>query len=234
MRTVIPKDLVISNKWPQMVVTGKPVTVEQAKDIIFRTDTSLTRFSKYGWGNNHRWGEWAQKTLGFDLLREPESDRMDWEIIQEIKNKLGMIETEYVSNTWAASCFIGGPHGWCHPDGKIEFTDNIGKWPSLEAVIEDWEKLQDAFPYIDLAVTLMDKEDCEEDKKPVVSFLVKDGKITFTTDHDNIHQEFDTADKMEDFITRFSSPNREQGLPDSWIIELAKKTKPVIEAELKK
>ena len=39
-------------KWSQMIVTGKNVTVEQAKDIIFRTDYFLTDPSKYSAGND--------------------------------------------------------------------------------------------------------------------------------------------------------------------------------------
>ena len=233
MRTVIPEGLAIVNKWPQMVVTGKRLSARRAKDIIFRTDTSLTSFSEYSWGNNHEWQSWAMKTLGFDLLKDKDG-KTEWDVVNEVREKLGIVRTDYVHNTWAASAFIGGPHGWCHPDGKILFTDNIGKWPNLSKVIEDWEKLQDAFPYIDVAGTLMDKESSEDDRQPIISFLVKKGKIEFTTDHDGIHPEFEKEDPMETLIANWGSPNREQGLPDSWIVELGKKTKPLIEAAMNK
>ena len=38
-------------KWPQMIVTGKRVTVDQAKEIIFRTDSFLSDASDYSGGN---------------------------------------------------------------------------------------------------------------------------------------------------------------------------------------
>ena len=55
-------------KWPHMVVWGTPVTQEQAKDIIFRTDAFLTHMSSYAGGNNHAWNAWANQTLGREAL----------------------------------------------------------------------------------------------------------------------------------------------------------------------
>jgi hypothetical protein len=45
-------------KWPQMIVTGKPVTVENAKDIIFRTDSFLTSSDEFSGGNNKEFNDW--------------------------------------------------------------------------------------------------------------------------------------------------------------------------------
>lgn len=45
-------------KWPQMIVTGKPVTIDQAKEIIFRTDSFLTSSDEFAGGNNREFNEW--------------------------------------------------------------------------------------------------------------------------------------------------------------------------------
>jgi hypothetical protein len=248
MKTKIPEGVEIHNKWPQMLVTGKSLTIEQAKDIILRTDSFFLdgAFSKYGGGNNHEWGDWARSVLGtkeWVALEEEDRDkRPSWgemsEALEPIRKKLGHIRTEYVHNTWASSCFIGGPHGWCHPDGRIYYDDNIGKWPSISAVIEDWEKLVEAFPYIEVAVTLFDGEDCEEDKKPITSFVIKDGVINFTDQHDAIHYapalDKSTEALMQRFAMDFNNPLREQGLPDFWIEDLGKVQKPLMQKALKK
>ena len=108
-------------KWPQMYTTGKPVTIEQAKEIIRRTDTFIA-----GWGgNDHDFDERTSAALR--ILRYSDVDcsydqfdayRNEWQ------RQWGYLQTEYVSNSWISACFIGGPHGWMHPDGQIGFLDN--------------------------------------------------------------------------------------------------------------
>ena len=49
-------------KWPASFVTGKTVTPEQAKDIIFRTDSSLAYPSEYGFGFSAE-GDWKTSAL---------------------------------------------------------------------------------------------------------------------------------------------------------------------------
>lgn len=77
-----------------------------------------------------------------------------------------------------SSCFISGSHGWCHPGGTISFVDNVGKWPSVEEIKNDWEILAKAFPFLKMEITLMDKESCEEDSQPVVSMVVRNEEVT--------------------------------------------------------
>lgn len=44
----------IATKWRQMIVTGTPVTVDQAKEIIRRTDRFIYRGDG---GNNHEYNK---------------------------------------------------------------------------------------------------------------------------------------------------------------------------------
>ena len=89
-----------------------------------------------------------------------------------------MIETNYVRNTWIGSSFVHGPHGWCHPDGQIDHIDNVGKWPSVEEIRDDWQMLATAFPFLILTATLMSGESCEDDTKPIVTMSVADGRVS--------------------------------------------------------
>lgn len=169
-------------KWPQMYTTGIPVSVEQAKEIIRRTDYF---FGNFWGGNNHKWNKFVCEKMGIpphDLGTSFENLTIRQNSIEDFHARWGYIFTNYVDNTWISSCFIFGPHGWMHPDGTIGFVDNIGKWPSIEEVHEDWIKIAEAFPFLDVGVTLMSEEGCTiedgGDYKKLVSFAVKDGNVS--------------------------------------------------------
>lgn len=170
-------------KWPQMLVRGRSVHPEQALEIIRRTDTFFTHGSS---GNNRAWNRWVKDTLGmppdvmdatsFDLTPE------NWQAVCERQEawaeSWGVVNTNYVSNAWVSSSFIYGPHGWCQPDGTIAYVDNIGKWPSVEEVYNDWTVIAQAFPFLVLDAVLMSGEGCEEDIAPLVGFRVRGETVT--------------------------------------------------------
>jgi len=116
-------------KWPQHYVTGVPVTVEQAKEIIRRTDTFFEG-GGYG-GNNHKFNRRIRTLLGMppDFMDEPKKQETPEETAaywvrrdqmhQAFRERWRPVSTEYVHNSWVSCAFIGGPHGWCHPDGQI-------------------------------------------------------------------------------------------------------------------
>lgn len=138
-------------KWPAAYVTGRRVTEEQAKEIIFRTDTTLTAFSKYGFGNCHEFGKHLMETFGWlqfitaeekqwfnrdaagnldevaTAQAKAEMERLIhpfenfWDFRQAWCDEMQVLSPEYVYNSWAASAYIYGPTGWCRPDGVIHF-----------------------------------------------------------------------------------------------------------------
>lgn len=211
-------------KWPQMFVSGDPVSIEQAKEIIRRTDRFF-QCPKYS-GNNRAYSNRVMEALKF-----PKGDESDilFDKEDQWRQNWNYINTEYVFNDWIACSFIGGPHGWCNPDGKIYFSDNVGKWPSVQDIHKDWVVLAREFPFVRAGITLMDRESCEENKNPVVSMLVEKGKVyLIDPEEKDVHEEFNVrpptcfeegfkyAESLCDFL------NREQGIQWSWIEEWSK------------
>lgn len=225
-------------KWPKMYVTGNPVTIAQAKEIIRRTDTFFT----HGYsGNNHEYNRWVRKRLKMpmDWLDLPSGLSQEERIKQsrklqteqtKFRKRWNVLSTNYVHNSWISCAFIGGPHGWCHPDGTIGFEDNVGKWPAPITVYEDWKLLAKEFPFVDVGVTLFSAENIEPDCLPVVSFSVKNGRVAVVDPAtNNVHASHPkgfrragaAGNAMLVFMGGFGSTSREQGLPDSWIEEWA-------------
>jgi len=159
-------------KWSQMIVTGKPVTEEQALEIIRRTDF----FFLWGGhtGNNEDFEKQAAEIVGmpWQNFGDPSLDSMDALVMWQ--QKWGVIFTEYVTNDWLSSAFACGPHGWCHPNGTIGYADNVGKWPTVSDILDDWSKLAVEFPFLDLVAVLTENECCEHGE-PLIAVTVKDG-----------------------------------------------------------
>jgi hypothetical protein len=246
----IPEGHSIHIKWPQMLTSGKRVTLEQAFEIIRRTDTMITD-PDGGFGNNKRYVDAARRVMGmqpwFDLQKEwmamnptnPSGEKtwwwdMGWALREIIKKSLGHIETEYVHNTWCSSSYIGGPYGWCHPNGIISYTANIGKWPSLDEVIVEWEDLAEAFPFIDLAVSLKNHEEgyVTEGVEPVATsnFRVANGKIEFLDSDKGLHETnmLGNGDAVDKFVKGLNDPFREQGLSPEFVEQVGVIQRPTI------
>lgn len=224
-------------KWPQMLVTGKQVTVEQAKEIIFRTDDFLTDASTYSGGNARNFNAAYRKRAGLELLQFERTARdghtytdIDWDKQHEIQERLNIIRTNYVENRWASCSYIGGPHGWCSPAGVISYSDNVGKWPSIEEIVEDWSTIAQAFPYLDLHVTLMSGESCEDDIEAVINIRVVDGSAFAEAPDESVHTIPERRDMLESFIELMNSNcgEREIGLPIDWYDEFAARVKAVV------
>lgn len=170
-------------KWPMLKIAGDSVTPEQAQDIILRTDGFFTELDSY---SNHREfaADYRRQAFGglFDHLLEAKDDDRNWRKIHQyqasLRAHLKLVDTAYISNTWADSSYIGGPYGWCHPDGIIAYSHNVGKWPSAEEIYEDLEAIAQAWPFLKMQATLYDGEMSDENVQPVISFQVEAGKVT--------------------------------------------------------
>jgi hypothetical protein len=192
-------------KWPALIVVGKSVTPEQAKEILIRTDdlsfstndhefakqlieyTYKVRKSKNLY-HTHLWDYFADNWK--------RSDRRE----KLIKGKVHSLSLEYLHNSRITTCYVGGPHGWCDWDGHIGTnTYNIGKYPSVECVYEEWATIADAFPYLDLQCQLLNQEICGEPEqaRPIIQYDVRNGTVDMCHPTELLQPPHDTID--EDF-----------------------------------
>lgn len=169
-------------KWPALTVVGKRVTIEQAAEILIRTDHNIPNYM-YG-SNDKEFSQQLMDLFGVPTLHNPSGrlirsdtvtyfDRMD-----DLRKRLGVLRLEYLANEQIVSCYVGGPHGWCNWSGDI-FTNtyNIGKWPSVGRVADEWGEIAKTFPYLELKSQLFNGESCEGETTPLVEFEVKDGHV---------------------------------------------------------
>lgn len=202
-------------KWPALLVKGESITLEQAKEIIIRTDglsfsTNDHEFSSklnevvYG-VKSPRWNltDVIKEQLGITNWDEI------WKYQESKQDEVGVLDLYYLRNSQIVSSWIGGAHGWCKWDGTIETSNyNIGKWPSVKEVYNEWLTIAEAFPFLNLRSQLMNCEACEDEPSnppmPVVEFIVKDGKVEMI---DPVTQLI----PMTEIVYKWAEPNGERG-----------------------
>lgn len=261
MKVLLQEQYPILPKWPGVFVTGKSVTPEQAKEIIFRTDTNLQRgpseflngndkrfkdkcITAFGWdpfnAAQHSWwnlhkaeDEEAHKVAMLKILPANSGYEDLRDVVKAWKKELKIIDTEYVYNSFLSSAYAGGPTGWCHPSGNISVDGhNYGKWPTVEDIKKDWQTIAEAFPFLDLACTLFNKEYCEEGTSPICTIVVKSGAVQVGEPTMSLHDR--NQDAPRDVMFGLSAMLRgmqsgsfacERAWPAGWLEEFAGKSK---------
>lgn len=209
-------------KWPALLVNGTSVSPEQAKEIIRRTDRGFGDICCF-YGTPE-----LCKAFGFDQESRPEL--FDWNKIETWRESWGLLDTNYIHVDWLDSSYIGGPTGWCHPNGSMGCFKNIGKWPSLEDVLKDWEAIASAFPFLDLTATLGDREYCEEGLLSLVEFRISNGKVSLrepTVQLGNLSQ-FALDQTLSYFRDSLEGDFPTSPIPADWIEEWAEKSRSIL------
>jgi len=166
----------ITSKWPAVVISGKPVTRDQALDIIVRTDTFTDDVTSPYHGNDRDWLHQVHTSLGLGRLAKaaalntctPEAEvarDYTYKLREDIRRGLGHLRlaADGLANARVVSSYIWGRHGWCDFDGQISGVTNVGKWPDNQSVIDELLKITDAFPYLEFAATVFNEVDDHDD-----------------------------------------------------------------------
>lgn len=167
-------------KWCPLYVFGPKVSPETARKIIFETEYSLIPT-----GNDH----WWEKEISQALVGKAVSA---YSLHYDVRNKFAELlgikgNVSYLHNDRVCSSYIGGRHGWCDWDGSIGTPSspwNIGKWPSREAVLEDWTYLANRFPELEIDCWVGLGESDEQAEVLDSRFRVKNGKAEVVKDLD--------------------------------------------------
>ncbi|MGW4731774.1 hypothetical protein ACWEQC_21870 [Streptomyces shenzhenensis] len=138
-------------KWPRLLVTGEPITPEQADEVLIRTANPWLLQV-----NDRAWNATVARVFDLDAT---EYGHATAESTRAAVERYGFLDLTLIYNSRIGSSWIGGPHGWCDWDGRIGCSNyNIGKWPDVEDVTEDWELIARTFPYLDLTAQLVTDE----------------------------------------------------------------------------
>lgn len=168
-------------KWPQCVIWGEKITIDQAKEILARTDSF---FVQGPLSNNHEWDDKMKAFIKFPDADDYKGsdDQIDWHRYWEEKAAYreahNLINLSYLDNNYISSCYIDGVNGWCHPNGTIFFNQNVGKYPSWDELENDCKDIAKAFPFLDMKICLFNGETGEDGTKAVGGFVIKKGKVT--------------------------------------------------------
>lgn len=154
-------------KWPALSVVGCDVTKEQAAEIIIRTQ------------------DFFFLTNDKDFLKELslvcgiKRNSPLWEELNKLRVKYNCLGLQYLKNQQIASSYVHGPYGWCDWEGTIKCNSfNIGKWPCIDSVFDEWTVIAKAFPYLQLTSQLWSGETCEDNIRPLVEFSVTNGEVS--------------------------------------------------------
>jgi len=202
-------------KWPAHVVVGQDVTPEQAAEILIRTD---------GWWlatNDKAWERKVAELAGIEMGEYS----LDWKSTEAFKQRHGVLDLEYLTNSQIASSFIGGPTGWCSWEGHIGSNGtNIGKWPDVETVYNEWTRIAEAFPFLNLRSQLFSGEACQAGERgvgPVIEFVIEGGTVRMSEPVCPLEAE--PRDIKAD-VLGLRTPGRERGVsPEklAWALGLA-------------
>jgi len=183
-------------KWPRLLVVGDPITEEQANEIIMRTTN---------WGFHINDNAWLRLVHGLTGISLDKYGMSDWRETDAFEKSIGNLGLEYLSNSRVASSYIGGPHGWCDWDGTIGCADyNIGKWPEPAEILEEWQKIAAAFPFLSLRSQLVPNEG-QSIHGAAVEFTISNGEVEWVDEPEELlttPKEFSEADILRSVFSR--------------------------------
>jgi len=213
-------------KWTKIVIIGDSVSVETAKEIIFRTDEFLVDAYGSMGGNNKEFTQDYLEESGLSSLYK--DGKVDYLASEAVKQELGFIPLAHFHNYWASCNFVAGPNGFCTPEGKICFAGHMDKHPTVEELCNDLEPLAQAFPELKMNVEIYSKEDGIEF---LMGFIVKDGEVTITKENMELINKVDPIlfNTAEIHRKNLNVDYSEFGLPVEWYEEFASRVKDAVE-----
>ena len=160
-------------KWSAMIVEGDSVSPELAAEILIRTDSNLPYFTYAG----------NDTQLGDELIAifnvPTRAKLIEYYKLNKLKDKLKVLHLNYLTNDRIVSSWVAGLYDWVNWYGTVDSRNyNIGKWPNVDSVLQDWQAIATAFPSLKLTCWLYSKETCVPDNTALVQFDIVSGTAT--------------------------------------------------------
>lgn len=212
----------LTSKWPRLIVVGEPVDAEQAEEILVRTaDWYLST-------NDREFERDVYEAVGVPIDPAHRNYTVpNFHALAAWQNAHGVLDLRHLNNHRIASSWIGGPHGWCDWSGTIGTYDyNIGKWPSLDDVHEDAQKIAEAFPYLELKIQLIEDEG---EGSIAAQIDVEDGKAKLREPEGMfVHPTDWISEDPEGFARRLFEPGRERGVELPRLVQAVRRVERVL------
>ena len=203
-------------KWPQCVIIGNKITIEQAKEILSKTDSMFVY--EYD-GNERDFNRAVYKFIGRPQLFGPDSDRNDWKKVDDFISRNNLLKLGYLVNSQISSSYIYGTHGWCHPNGTIFFNKNIGKWPNWEEIHADCKTIAHRFPFLEMKVylfnqewsTTLDKSEYYDyPRKCIGGFSIKNGRVRLLKETEYLSPNDDAVIKHRPLFDQYNEDKAQE------------------------
>ena len=207
----------ISSKWPWMIVTGKSVTIEQAMDIIVRIDGNACPGDQIYNLHDQVKRDFISRSGADEIskIARYENRQSDiWRLNGEFLRAIKYIELEYICTYNIFSSYIYGNHGFMSSTGKIAYANPIGKYPSMEEIMNEWKTVANEFPFLDLNVTISDQTYDENDQEvlvPCFNIRVIDGAATIEDPNPNVHL-FDDSPISAELYTPYTNDSNHESM----------------------
>lgn len=124
---------------PHIVIDGEHMTIEQAKEILLKTDTF---FMGRGGSPDEALDNSLLSAIGIT------TPHREW------KGTGKTLSLKYLTNKYIATSHVFGIRGWCHPDGTVFYSENIGIAPTWEDIYNECATLAEAFPFLNMRLWL--------------------------------------------------------------------------------
>lgn len=155
-------------KYSRMLVKGIHIDAAEAFITLVRTSASFDKNSQmFTFLSNY-----TQKHYRMTLS----------ELHSKLKQDGFVLDLHYLDN-YRFTAIGGVLKGICQFDGTVEADFNVGKNASFESLLEEWQLIATACPWLDLTASFFSQEGCQGLGYPLFSFRVKEGKVTETNKH---------------------------------------------------
>lgn len=189
-------------KWPSLHMTSNTVVDhDTVLDIITRSDRFITHYSMQKIIMERDLKEivefWNKSGLN-KIFKLGDNNIKDHIIIDGIfEKKLNSVYYNMLPMDRIYSNFVYGSNGWIDINGLIHFQLNVGKWPSIEELVRDFQTIIEEWS-LPFNATIYNGEHMETYIQPVLNFISDGNDLTLTFPDEDFKNIVDHSDNPQE------------------------------------